>query len=92
VKRPVRRRGAIELLFPRRRENPVERSKLELRSGLRLCCHHRPRLRRQLRCALAFALLLATVTTRPAGADDIVAVYTTTLLGGPSGSRYSPEA
>jgi hypothetical protein len=46
--------------------------------------HHRPRLRRQLRCALAFALLLATVTTRPAAADDIVAVYTAFWAGLPA--------
>lgn len=46
--------------------------------------HHRPRPRRQLRCALGIALLLATVTTRQAAADDIVALYTAFWAGLPA--------
>jgi hypothetical protein len=46
--------------------------------------HHRPRPRRQLRCALGIALLLATVATRQAAADDIVAVYTAFWAGLPA--------
>jgi hypothetical protein len=46
--------------------------------------HHRPRLRRQLRRALGIALLLATVTTRPTDADDIVVLYTAFWAGLPA--------
>jgi hypothetical protein len=49
-----------------------------------IVAHHRPQSRRQLRCALGIALLLATVTTRQAAADDIVAVYTAFWAGLPA--------